>query len=241
MYSLLKMVIFHCHVRLLTGLYMGCAPQNEWGSSSFVGNLKLACLTNLILFIGSFPCLDLGLGTTRNSWKIRLLENCGWPGDEQLFRRESTSKVDIPYILVGCLFSTYQRWPQQSKKCPHQIQRSRRPDHCDGPGAPRRTGAAGVGIRCGTGVSLGGSGHYGFLLVRSAGKIPPNTKGVGKKVKNLWTSKKPWERNSPPKMVIVPNWTMSIVGVVTENTFTPQPGLDSEAASCWPGIPRRQG
>ena len=194
MYSLLKMVIFHCHVRLLTGLYMGCAPQNEWGSSSFVGNLKLACLTNLILFIGSFPCLDLGLGTTRNSWKIRLLENCGWPGDEQLFRRESTSKVDIPYILVGCLFSTYQRWPQQSKKCPHQIQRSRRPDHCDGPGAPRRTGAAGVGIRCGTGVSLGGSGHYGFLLVRSAGKIPPNTKGVGKKVSKTFGRPKSLEK-----------------------------------------------
>ena len=98
------------------------------------------------------------------------------------------------------------------------------------PAHPGGTGAAGVGIRCGTGVSLGGSGHYGFLLVRSAGKIP---KALGKKcpkpldVQKALRKKFATQNGDSTKLD-----KMSIVGVVTQNTFTPQPGLDSEAASC---------
>ena len=90
-----------------------------------------------------------------------------------------------------------------------------------------------MGIRCGTGVSLGGSGHYGFLLVVVSWKDSPQ-------------HERRWEKSEKPldvqkalrKKFATQNGDstkldkMSIVGVVTENTFTPQPGLDSEAASC---------
>lgn len=212
---------------------MSEAPVLCIKKGQLVGNLKLACLTNLVLFIRSFFLRNLGLGTTRNSWKNPPVGKLRWPGDEQLFWRESTGKMDIPYILEGVYFQRTKDDPNNPKSVPIKSKADQAP-------APLwRTRRTPEDRRGGCGDPVWDwcvfGGQWALRLpvgFWSAGKIPPNTKGVGKKVKNLWTSKKPWERNSPPKMVIVPNWTMSIVGVVTQNTFTPQPGLDSEAASC---------
>lgn len=179
-------------------LKMSEAPVLCIKKGQLVGNLKLTChVWQIWYIIGCFPCWTWG-GFHQKFIEIRLLEICGF-GDEQLFWRESTTKMDIPYILEGPYFQRTKNYPNNPiVSSPTKSSGAR--TTVTGPKTPcqlvaplrrstrrtRRTRRGGVWDRCVW--CVWGSGLYGFLLVRSAGKSPPNRK-ASRKVENLWTQK----------------------------------------------------
>ena len=174
-------------------LKMSEAPVLCIKKGQHVGNLKLACLTNLVLFIGSFPCKTWVWVPPEIHGKIRLLENCGDLEMSNSFGGKARARwISLIFWLAAYLNNVPKITPtiqNVSSPIKSNAQGARTtvtdPAHPGGPA--RRVWGSGVGLVC-----LGAVGNYGFLLVVVSSKDSPNRERRWEKsVQNLWTSKKP--------------------------------------------------